>query len=94
MNLGIEDGNLLATMQVKPTILDRIKEAQGEDLQLQRLKDKVKAGRNIHFCNRRRWSIVPWKTYLRAKCRRNEEGDYARSTFCSLCYASRKHEDV
>ena len=34
VNLGIEDGNLLATMQVKPTILNRIKEAQGEDLQL------------------------------------------------------------
>ena len=49
MNLGICDEALLATMQVKPTILDRIKEAQNEDLQLQKQKEKVKVGRSIHF---------------------------------------------
>ena len=36
VSLGIGDKVLLATMQVKPTILGRIREAQNEDLQLQR----------------------------------------------------------
>ena len=49
MNLGICGEVLLATMQVKPTIIDRIKEAQNEDLQLQKQKEKVKVGRTVHF---------------------------------------------
>ena len=36
VNLGVGDEALLATMHVKPTILDRIREAQNEDLQLQK----------------------------------------------------------
>ena len=44
MNLGICDEALLGTMQVKPSLLDRIKEAQNEDLQLQKQKEKVKLG--------------------------------------------------
>ena len=49
MNLGICGEVLLATMQVKPTIIDRINEAQNEDLQLQKQKEKVKVGRTVHF---------------------------------------------
>ena len=40
VNLGIGDEALLVTMQVKPTILNRVKEVQDEDLQLQRQKEK------------------------------------------------------
>ena len=50
VNLGIGDEALLATMQLKPTILDIIKEAQGEDSQLQRQKEKVKTAEIFILC--------------------------------------------
>ena len=77
MNLGVGDEVLLATMQVKPTILDKIKKAQGEDSQLQRQKEKVKTGQNIHFALGHDGTLYHGRRILRTKCRRNEEGDYA-----------------
>ena len=50
VNLGIYDETLLATMQVKPAILDRIKEAQNEDLQLQKQKKKGEGRLKHSFC--------------------------------------------
>ena len=47
--VDVKEDYLLATLQVKPSIGDQIKEVQMWDSYLQKMKGKVKSGKNTQF---------------------------------------------
>ncbi|KAL0445322.1 UNVERIFIED_CONTAM: Transposon Ty3-I Gag-Pol polyprotein [Sesamum latifolium] len=85
---------LLATIQVKPSLKDKIKDAQDKDPYLQKMKTKVQEGKNDQFVIQNDGTLMNGKTYVRAERRRAENGDYARGTLCTVCYASWQYQDV
>ena len=49
LNLDVEEDHLLAMLQVKPMIVDQIRETQIEDAYLKRMREKVEMGANTQF---------------------------------------------
>ncbi|KAL0446407.1 UNVERIFIED_CONTAM: hypothetical protein Slati_1768600 [Sesamum latifolium] len=49
VHFSVGDDLLLATMQVKPSLKDKIKDAQDKDPYLQKMKTKVQEGKNDQF---------------------------------------------
>lgn len=47
--MNLSNGNLLAALHVKPSITDKIKEAQSEDPFLLKMKGKVQAHKTSQF---------------------------------------------
>ena len=51
LNLDVEEDHLLAMLQVKPSIMDQIREAQIKDAYLKKMREKEGMGANTQFCN-------------------------------------------
>ena len=45
-NLDVEEDHLLAALQVKPSMVDQIRDAKMDDTSLKKMKDKVETGVN------------------------------------------------
>ena len=44
-----KQGMQLANLRVQPTLIERMKVAQGDDPQFQKIKDEVEAGSQLNF---------------------------------------------
>ena len=44
-----EKGALLATLKVRPVLIDRVREAQGQDEQIVKIKEQVQQGNKVDF---------------------------------------------
>ena len=44
-----EKGALLATLKIRPVLIDRVKEAQGQDEQMVKIKEQVQQGNRVDF---------------------------------------------
>ena len=44
-----EKGALLATLKIRPVLIDRVKEAQGQDEQIVKIKEQVQQGNRVDF---------------------------------------------
>ena len=42
-------GSLLATLKVRPVLIDRVREAQGQDEQMVKIKEQVQQGNKVDF---------------------------------------------
>ena len=69
MQLEVCNGVLMTTMQVKPVIMDEIRDAQLNDPYLQKIKIKVQEGSNTQFSLREDGTLV----YESRICVHNEE---------------------
>ncbi|KAL0448590.1 UNVERIFIED_CONTAM: Retrovirus-related Pol polyprotein from transposon.6 [Sesamum latifolium] len=83
---------LLATMQVKPFLKNKIKDTHDMDPYLQKMKTRVQEGKNDQFVIQNDGMLLNGKQC--AECRGIENGDYARGALCTVCYASCQYQDV
>ena len=44
-----EKGALIATLKVRPVLIDRVREAQGQDEQMMKIKEQVQQGNRVDF---------------------------------------------
>ena len=50
-----EKGALLATLKFRPLFIDRVREAQGQDEQIVKIKEQVQQGNKVDFMIFRKW---------------------------------------
>ena len=49
INLDVEEDHLLVALQVKPSLVDQIKDAQMDNAYMKKMKEKVKMGSNTQL---------------------------------------------
>ncbi|KAL0394378.1 UNVERIFIED_CONTAM: hypothetical protein Slati_4404000 [Sesamum latifolium] len=93
MDVHFSGDILLATMQVKPSLKDKIKDVQDKDPYLQRMKAKVQKEKNDQFIMQKDGMLLNGKRI----CVPNIEElrtDYGQGALRTVCYVSRQYQYV
>ena len=87
-----EKGALLATLKIRPMLIDRVREAQNQDEQMMKIKDQVQQGSRADFVISEDGTLL----YGGRLCVPNVEvlkREIIEEAF-RICHASRKYQNI